>query len=116
MSTDNKCIFIQEICHILLMERHQIHGLSIQSHRDRGFGVSQTHMGSLFSFDVAALISACEKPASDDMCEGSILDMELISAVCLLVVFLSLTHASVNAVVLEHTDISIFLQSILGVL
>ncbi len=71
MSTDNKCIFIQEICHILLMERHQIHGLSIQSHRDRGFGVSQTHMGSLFSFDVAALISACEKPASDDMCEGS---------------------------------------------
>ncbi len=42
--------------------------------------------------------------------------MELISAVCLLVVFLSLTHASVNAVVLEHTDISIFLQSILGVL
>ncbi len=36
--------------------------------------------------------------------------------VCLLVVFLSLTHASVNAVVLEHTDISIFLQSILGVL
>ncbi len=81
MSADNKCIFIQEICHILLMRdtKSMVCGsgtfcvwpVSIQSHRDRGFGVSQTHMGSLFSFDVAALISACEKPASDDMCEGS---------------------------------------------
>lgn len=87
--------------------------------------VSLRHtLGSLFSFDVAALISACEKPASDDIhtCEGSILDNfavfhgTYLCCVCLLAVFLSLTHASVSAVVLEHIDISIFLRSIIGVL
>lgn len=39
--------------------------------------VSLRHtLDSLFSFDVTALISACEKPGSDDIhtCEGSILD------------------------------------------
>lgn len=86
--------------------------------------VSLRHtLGSLFSLDVAALISACEKPVSDDThtCEASIQDsllffMEVISAVCVGSLCLSLTHASDNSVVLEYTDISIFLIAIIEML
>lgn len=74
---------------------------------------------SLFSCDVAALISACEKPVSDDINthEASIPDNfssfhgPYLCHVCVCGVFfsLSVTHALVNTNILEYTDIHHFL-------